>query len=557
MLLEALETARDLGRLHEIASVLIRHGLGDVVHRAGIARRLQRAGRALHWRSPERTALLQSPERLRLALEELGPTFIKLGQVLAGRSDMLDREWTNELSKLQEDAVQVPWAELRPRLVEDLGRDPEQVFREIDAEPIAAASIAQVHRARLLDGREVVLKLRRPGIRGQAESDLRLMTRLAEIVEQELGEMRRYRPRSVVRGFARSLRDELDFTIEARSCERIALNLAAVPDVVIPGIHREWTRPRLLVQDYLEGRSVGEWVRAGRPGDVDARRLTERGADAVLKMVFIDGFYHADPHPGNVLLMSEDRIGILDFGMVGRLSDARRIEFVKLLRAVSTRRTEEVVDLLLEWSPNGDCDLDMLSQDCAAFIDRYEGLPLDQIDTPALLRDVVTLVRENDLMLPTEVSMLLKLFLTLDGLGNLLDPTFSISSRVAPFAESALAAQTTPAALMRRGAREVEELAGSIPAALRRAVTRARRGHFKVRLDLERLERFAQQLDRTANRITMGLITASLIIATAVVLALAGGPEVAGLPVFGLLGFISSILIGVWLLASMLRANRR
>jgi len=198
-----------------------------------------------------------------------------------------------------------------------------------------------------------------------------------------------------------------------------------------------------------------------------------------------------------------------------------------------------------------------LAQDCAAFIDRYEGLPLEQIDAPALLLDIVNLVRENDLMLPTEVSMLLKVFITLDGLGRQLDPDFRVSSRLAPFAESAMAAHAAPGALMRRGAREVEELAGSIPATLRRVVARARRGHFKVQLDLERLERFAQQLDRTANRVTMGLITSALIIATAVVLAVAGGPEVFGLPVFGLLGFTCSILIGLWLIASMLRSNRR
>ena len=554
MLLETLNTARDLGRMHEIATVLIRHGLGDTVRRLGVAPMLERAGRVVHWRGAE--GLSKEPHvRAREALEQLGPTFVKLGQVLAGRPDLLPPAWTEEFSRLHERAAPVPYEELHRQLTEDLGGEPEELFHDFDPTPLAAASIAQVHRATLEDGTPVVLKVRRPGIDETVDADMRLLTRLAERAEERIPELSRLRPRTLVRQFSRSMRDELDLRIEARNAERIRANLSDDEGLVVPRIHSRWTRERLCVMDFLEGPSIGEWLRSGMPGDVDPARIADRGADAVFRTIFVHGLFHADPHPGNLILLPDGRLGLVDFGMVGHLSESRRDEFLDLLMAVVTRNVEEVADTLQGWS-GADVDMDLLRQDCAAFIDRYQGVPLGDLDVGAVLTDLITLIRENDLFLPNDVALLLKTFITLEGLGRQLDPNFVMATRLAPFAEVVWRERHSPPAIVLRNVRALGAALTGLPQDLRQIVRRMRSGHLRVEVDLEHLDSFAGKLDRSVNRLTVGLITSALIIGTSISLSVSGGPRFAGLPLFGFLGFASSIAAGVWVLWSIRRSKR-
>ena len=556
MLLEALNTARDLGRLHEIASVLLRHGLGDIVTRLGLAGVLERAGRALHV-SVGKSSTLSTEQRVRQALEDLGPTFVKVGQLLSGRSDLLPPHWADELARLQERVGPVPFAEIEAQLTEDLGKAPDEVFADLDREPLAAASIAQVHTATLPDGTAVVLKVRRPDIEDTVEADLRLLARLAESLEENVPELRRYRPRSLARQFASSLRQELDLAREGRSAQRIAANLADRPSVVVPRVYGRWSCRRLLVMDRLDAPSAGEWLRQGRPGEVDAAAVAREGARAVLHMVFIDGLYHADPHPGNVLVLPDGRLGMLDFGMVGHLSESRRTEFLELLMGITARRPDDVADILLGWSREGDVDVDQLVHDCNAFIDRYEGVPLQQLEATALLADIGTVLRDNDLFLPLDVAMLLKVFVTLDGLGRQLDPDFVTTAHVEPFAERALRQSHSPVRVLRRNSRELLRLLRGLPDDLRRLVRSARRGRLKLDVGLDDLQTFGRQLDHSANRVTMGLITAALIVGTSIALTVDAGPQLFGLPFFALMGFVSSVAVGLALLWSIARSGRR
>ncbi|MFA7558103.1 MAG: AarF/UbiB family protein, partial [Hydrogenophaga sp.] len=336
MLIETLGAARDMGRLNTILGVLIRHGFGDVVRRLGLADSLERAGHALRWDNAAELARLSPPVQWRLVLEELGPTFVKLGQILAGRADLFGPEYIVEFEKLHNHVPPVPFEQLRPQLREDLGDEPERVFAHFDAEPLAAASIAQVHRARLHDGTEVVVKVRRPGITEVIEADLRLLTRLAALAEAELPPLRPYRPQQLVREFSRSLRRELDLASECRNAERIGANMAVLPWIVVPRVYWDWTRERVNVQDHIEGIPGDDLQRLDAEG-LDRQELARRGARAVLKMIIEDGIFHADPHPGNVFYLADNRIAFIDFGMVGRLTERRREELLQLLMGLVQR----------------------------------------------------------------------------------------------------------------------------------------------------------------------------------------------------------------------------
>ena len=554
MLWEALGAARDLGRVQQIAAVLVRYGFGGLVRRVGMAGALERAGKALHWREPEDLARLEPAARVRRALEELGPTFVKLGQILATRGDLFPPEWIVEFGKLQDAAPALPFEDLRGQLIEDLGEAPEAVFAELDPVPLAAASLAQVHRARLADGTAVVLKVRRPGIRPVIEADLRLLDRLAEIIEKEAPELVRYRPREVIRQFAHSLRRELDFSAEGRHAERIAALFVGSPEIVVPRIHWQWTGERLNVQDFIEG--IPGRQAAALPEGFDRRLLARRGADAVLRMMLEAGFFHADPHQGNVFYLPGNRIAFIDFGMVGRLSEARRFEVATLMHGLVGRDAGKVADVLLDWSADSNGDADALRSEIEAFVDDYHGVPLKKLDLGALLADVVAILREHGLALPPDLALMIKAFITLEGMGRQLDPDFDIAGEAAPFLREVLLAHLAPRAIARRGWEAllggVQMLAG-LPQDLGRLLRAARRGKLQLEVDVPALKSFGDRLDRAASRLTMAIVTAALIVGSSIVMTVDRGGGVATL---GLLGFIAAMLGGLWVLISVWRGGR-
>ncbi|MFA6903899.1 MAG: AarF/UbiB family protein [Gallionellaceae bacterium] len=558
MLWKAISAVRDLGRLHDIASVLIRYGFGDLVRRVGMSGALERAGKVLRWHEPGELARLEPPARVRRVLEELGPTFIKLGQILATRVDLFSPEWITEFSKLQDAAPAVAFAELRAQLTADLGEQPEAIFSRVEEQSLAAASLAQVHRAWLADGTAVVLKVRRPSIKTTIEADLRLLARLAEIVEVEAQELRRYRPREIVRQFTLSLRRELDFATECRNAERIAGNFARFPEIVVPEIYWQWTCERLNVQAYIDG-IPGTDLAAVDAAGLDRKTLARRGIHAVLKMILEDGFFHADPHPGNVFYLPENRIAFIDFGMVGRLSAERRYELTRLLHGLVYHDSAAVADVLLDWSGGTDRDGDILQNEIDVFVDQYRGMPLKNINFGAMLSDLVTILREHGLALPPDLALLIKSFITLEGLGRQLDPDFDIAGVAAPLLERELLAHATPAALARRGWSSLGGALGviaALPQDLRQILRSARRGKLQLQIDVVPLRQLGEHLDRAASRLALSVVTAALIIGSAIVMTV---EKKSALPVglsYGEVGFIAAAIGGIWLLISIWRGGR-
>ncbi len=555
---ETLSAARDLGRLHDIASILIRYGFSDLVRRLGMANVLERAGKVLHWQEAGELARLEPPARVRRALEEMGPTFIKLGQILATRMDLFPPEWISEFEKLQDHALSVPFAEIRQQLQEDLGAAPEEVFAELFSEPLAAASIAQVHRARLHEGDEVVVKVRRPGIRLIVEADLRLLQRLAKIVEAESPEMSRFRPREVVRQFTLSLRRELDLAAECRSSERIARNFSDLPEIVIPKIYWALTSERVNVQEAVNG-IPGRDLEAVDQAGMDRKILARRGARSVLKMILEDGFFHADPHQGNIFYLPENRIAIIDFGMVGRLSVERRGQVVDLLHGLMEREVDPVVEVLLDWAGAANIDEGSLKLEIEGLVDQYHGLPLKELNISTILTDLTTLLRDYHLVLPPDLTLLIKALVTLEGMGRQLDPDFDMVTEFTPFLRRALTARYTPDALVKRGWQAILgglEILTELPQDLHHLLRTARSGRIQVHVDVTRLQHFGNQLDRATSRLTMGVVIAALIIGSSIVMTVDRGPVLFGFPLLGLLGFLSAAVAGVWLLISIRRSGR-
>ena len=559
MLIETLGAARDMGRLNTILGVLIRHGFGDSVRRLGLADRLERAGHVLKWEHAADLARLEPPVQLRLTLEELGPTFVKLGQILAGRADLFGPDYIAEFEKLHSQVPAVPLEILLPQLREDLGGEPDTVFARFDVEPLAAASIAQVHRAQLHNGTEVIVKIRRPGITETIEADLRLLARLAAIAEAEIPALKPYRPQQLVRELARSLKRELDLASECRNAERIAANLVKLPWIVVPKVHWAYTKERVNVQDFVGGIAGNQLDQLDALG-LDRSLLAKRGAQAVLKQIVEDGLFHAAPPPGNVFYLEGTRIAFIDFGMVGRLSVRRREELLNLLLGLVERNPQNVADVLLDWT--GDehgVNLSLLETEIETFVDQYHGTPLAQLNLGEMLADVTTILREHHLGLPSDMALLIKAFITLEGMGRSLDPEFHMTTEALPLLKQVVRARYQPKVVANRAwqtLRRTLAVAEQLPHDVSRLLRNARRGKVHVGIELAHLKRVGDQIDRAANRLTMALVIAALIIGSSIVMTVKGGPTLFGLPAFGFLGFASAFVGGLWLVRAIWRSSK-
>ncbi len=558
MFLETLTAARDLGRLHEIASILIRFGFSDLVRRLGISHALERAGRVLHWRESENRVDMDLPERVCKALEDLGPTFIKLGQILSARVDLFSPEWIRAFEKLQDDVPSLPFEKIKEQIEKDLGQSLDEIFSHVDVEAFAAASIAQVHRASLKDGAEVILKVRRPGIEKKVEPDLRLLARLAEISESNMSELKRYHPIEIVRQFSLSLRREMDLAGECRFSERIAKNLKADRNIIIPKVYWEWTSERLNVQQFIDG-VRGRYVDKLEQYGIDRKLIAKRGAHAVLKMVLVDGLFHADPHLGNLICLPGNKVAFIDFGMVGRISKKRREQIIDLLYALVKKDAQGVVTVLDDWVAEGRIDEDVLVIEIETFLDHYHGLNLKDLDFSAMLTDLISILREHELSLPADLALLFKTFLTLDGVGRRLDPDFNIVEEANPFLSDLIKQRYSPQELWKTGFGNAQELVSalsSLPSETQALVKMLRRRGMRLNVDMGRLDHFGGMLSHAVNRLTLGIVIAALIIGSAIVSLNEQENTLLGLPIWGMVGFLASALGGVLLLISIWRSGK-
>lgn len=545
-------------RYRRIATVLARHGLGYFVGVLGLER-LVPFQRGLFGHAA-RSEPYTRPEHVRLVLEELGAAWVKIGQVLSTRPDLLPPEYQYELAKLQDAAPPVAIEQIRAAIDAELGQPPEVLFSRFDVLPLAAASIGQVHAAALQDGTEVVVKVRRPGVVEQVEEDLAILRELAATASRRWERAADYDLIGLADEFAATLRAELDYSREGRNAERFAANFAGEPTVHIPRVFWATTTPRVLTLERISGVKVTDRA-ALDAANVDRRMLAERASHLLLRMIFEDGFFHADPHPGNFFVEPGGRIGLIDFGMVGTVDERTREQLVSVLLAVSTRDADRLVDTFQELGvAHRRLDRAKLRQDLDLQLDRYYDQPLGEIPLGALVSETLAIVRRHHLQLPSDLALLLKTALMSEGLAAGLDPTFQMTSIVTPYARRLLLRQNSPRRWARRLTRaglEAGELGIALPRQLRRLLGELERGTLTVSARPEGLEPVLERLERLANRLVLAIIAAAFVIGLAVLMAVYHPPgwnRWAG-PIFEL-GFALAAALGAYLAWSIYRSGR-
>lgn len=554
MLTKLGSTFKDLNRLREILQILVRHGFGLVISQLNLTAYLPRRIRVPAPGESKRSA----PERVRLMLEELGPVYIKFGQALSMRTDMLPSEYIAELSKLQDRVPPIPADSVRQVIREELGAYPENYFRHFDLNSIAAASIAQVHRATTKDGREVAVKIQRPGLKKILDSDieiLRLLARLWETVyKQELPR----RPVEFVDEFERLMREELDFTVEGLHVDRMRGNFAKRPAYRFPEITWAMTTPRCLTQEYIAGRKLTDLPK--NFSVKERRRLAQILIDAYILMALEDRFFHADPHPGNLLLDAEERLVFLDAGQVGRLDGETVSAFTDMMLALVERDTDRVVEAYLTMGTIEDTvDLRALKREVALFLERYYTLPVEKLSFGQSLQDLIGIALKYRIQLPADFVVLAKTFLGAEGLARRLNPHLNLVEAARPTAERILHKRYEPKQILQTLRRQTGSLAKfllNLPAQVRDLLTKLQHGKLMIEFEHKGLEQLELHIERASNRFAFSVIVAALIIGSSLLILSRTGPSWSGFPILGLVGYLLAGVLGIWLIIAILHSGK-
>lgn len=493
-------------RYAEVAEILARHGLGSLATRIGLGRVRLGSG---PWSGDD----LTNPERVRRALEELGPTFIKLGQVLSTRPDILPPAYLSELSKLQSEAPQVPAQTIRSLITQELGASPEELFKTFSDTPLASASIGQAHAATMHDGTAVVVKVRRPGVVAQVQEDLEILNNLAKQASRNWAALADYNFEAIATDFSATLRAELDYLHEGSNAERFARNFANDSSIHIPKIYWETTTSRILTIERIYGHKIDDVEIMALPAS-ERNALADLAARAVIKMIFEDGFFHADPHPGNLFVESSDCIALIDFGMAGEVGEELQSQLSNLLLAFSLNDPDRIARALVELSVNRPTtDRVALRQDVLRFMKLYQGRQLGQIEISPLITQILAILRNHHLQMPGEMAMLTKMIFMTEGMGVRLDPAFSLGTVIKPYAGKIAYSRALPRDLRRtlfHWGIEAADLGANLPDKLRRIFDVLDDG-IEVHLRSDELAPIMSRAERIGNRLVAGMIVAAFI----------------------------------------------
>lgn len=548
---------RYIKRYREIAEIFIRHGFGFLVERFDLHQFLPYKRKFRHL--SDESDQVNIPRRLRSVLEDLGPTFIKLGQLLSIRPDLLPEEYIEELENLQDKVPSFSFKEVKERVEKDLKAPLETFFKEFEEEPLAAASIGQVHRAITTKGQRVVVKIQRPKVKEVIDMDLAIMQNLAHMVRERFFVNPLYDPEEIVHEFASSIKQELDYRNEGRNTQRFQKNFRDDSKIKIPSVYWDLTTNKILTMEEIVGIKILDIKRVKEAGH-DCTRLARIGAEAFMKQVLFDGFFHGDPHPGNIFVTGNGNLGMVDFGVTGRVSEGDLEIFASVFIGIIRRDAKSVARALFEIGEFGETiNQRSFHKDLEELIDDYYGVSLKDIRVGELLMKIFTLAKKYQIKLPGDLIVLARALMTMEGGGKRLDPDFDVFQVAEPFAQELIRRRMLPQNVLERLVDDLSDVASvlrTLPYDIQHLIKLMVRNKLSVEFRHTNLEGFISRLDIISNRISISLIISALLVASSLIIDSELGPMVSGLPLLGITGYILAGFLGIWLVLSILRSGR-
>ncbi len=552
-------TYRNLNRYRQILAVLFKYGFGDLIELLKIEQYIEVGLQLISKNRRSRIEKLSRAERVRMAFEELGPTYIKLGQVLSTRPDLVPVDFTNELSKLQDNVPSFAFSAAKRIIETEFGSPLEELFDFFDEAPFASASIGQVHKAGLKDGETVAVKVQRPSIKKIIEVDLEIMLHLAMLVERNIIEIALYRPVKIIEEFARTLEKEIDYTIEATSMERFARHFLNDPTIYIPKVFRDMTTEHVLTMELVDGIKVSEIDRLDEAG-LDRKTITVRGANFYLKQVFDFGFFHADPHPGNIFILPDNVICLLDFGMTGSVDRQTRENFVDFIDSVAHRHEAKATQVLLKLTSwDDEPDIRQLERDVTDFMGQHLYKPLKNIEVGKLLSHLLNLISRHRLMIAPDIFLMMKTMATIEGVALILDPDFDMIAQTAPFIRRIKLSRFHPERIaddLIQLVSEMLQFVEKFPKDMLEIARLIRQQKLSIKMEHKGFDAMLATHDRISNRISFSIIIAALIIGSALIVISEIPPLFYGISLIGIVLFSTAAIMGIWLLVAILRKGR-
>ncbi|MDF1533999.1 MAG: AarF/ABC1/UbiB kinase family protein [Methanosarcinaceae archaeon] len=504
-------------------------------------------------------APLTGPERAKQVLEELGPTYVKLGQILSVRQDLIPIEYANEFAKLQDAVSPFEFEYVKKLIRRELGKNIDEIFSDFDPMPLAAASIGQVHRAKLYDGTDVVVKVQRPGIKKILDADIDIMYSIAEFAEEHIHDAKLYRATDVVDEFSRSIYAEMDYTQEARNVDRFSTNFKDDPNIYIPKVYWDFCSERVLTLEYIKGTKSSNFEKIKELG-FDRNEIATCGAKAFMKQIFEDGFFHADMHPGNIIIMDDGKIALIDFGMVGHLSDDTRNALIDGLIATSKGEIDVFIEILRDFDAiTEDVDVPELKVDLEYLLNKYYGRSLKQLDASTMIVEMIGVLRKHQAKVPASVALLSKGVVTISGFGAMMVPDFNATILAEPYAKKMMANRIRPKSVVSGAFKDVWNFARmmhKVPTQVTHILDSAEKGYLNIKFEHSGLDRIVSEFDAASNRLSFSLIIAALIVGSSLIIQTGMEPHVWGVPLLGVLGFSIAGFFGMGLVIYILRTGR-
>ncbi len=556
-------TYKNISRIRQIVNVFLKHGFGQFIEQLNLHRFIPLRKRLkifARWQEIEKHTI---PQRLRMAFSELGPSFIKLAQLLASRPDLITIEYADEFKKLQDKVPPFPPEKARQTIESEFNTAVNDIFSEFDDTPVAAASIAQVHNAVLKSGEKVIVKVQRPDIREIIETDMSILATIARLMLKYIPESKLFDPEGIVDRFGRTVKRELDFVVEAKNALRFRRNFAGNEYIHIPYVYTDFLSSRVLVMERIEGVRIDD-IEGIEAIGADRHELARRGVEAYFKMIFEDGFFHADPHPGNIFVMPDGRIGLMDFGIVGWLTPELMDNIARAFLAVMNRKFDQLVDLYIDMGlVTEEVEVDAFRSefrtDLIDLLEPLYDLTISEVNFPEYLEAMTHLVIKYGLRVPSDLLLMNKTIIIVDNIGRQLDPGFNLMTAAEPYAAKLVERRINPQRILSKTKDRLSEIGDILintPGQMNRLLRKILRDELSVKVNAIGMDKLITDIDRSGNRLAFSIVVAAIIVGSSMLVQSDIGGKILGVPSMGVVGFLVAFLLGVRLLISIIKSGR-